>query len=375
MYSRQEEIICKILDLKYKIYNHHPRLAAALGRDTAQYNLHFFCHNKYMAKNIRTAMFRVDNHFYHFASVLTKIDMIKLRELSPECHYWFTDCYDPMTVVPKVASGIQVASIGDYNTAKSEAGATLFAKGPRICKSPKDLVRDVDAAFICNCDGDSSDHLKLAGPLIRKGIPTFIDKPFALKTKDALAMVKLAKRYRTPIYSSSLLSVASAVDNMRKQVKQISGMETGVVNGAPGWATPSGQEGVIHGVSLLQAVFGYDIKWVSSSGDYPAHYTAVGYESGMQVSMFLNQGMMCYTAEIFGRNRDPNPNTLYTGAINNMDFSVGASIIAHRFKRMVKTGKPPRDYDEMISNVAVCEAAARSWKLGRKVKINEVWKQ
>lgn len=328
-----------------------------------------------MAKKIRLAMFRVDFHLYHYAPVLAKLNMRQFRELSSACHYWFTDCYDPFTVVPKVAGGFQVVAVGDYDSDKAQEGAGVFLDKPRATDDPKDLLRDVDAAFICNCDLDGSDHRKLAEPFIRKRIPTFIDKPFALATTDAIAMVNLAKRYRTPIYSSSLLSVAYANDNLRRRFNQIGGAVTGMVCGAPGWATPSGQEGVIHGVSLLQGVFGYAAKWVQAFGDHPGHIARVGYSSGLEVGMYLKPGIGGYTVEVFGANRDPNPRHLFSDMIDNTDYAVGASIIAHRFRRMVRTGKPPRDYDEMIENIAVCEALRRSRKTGRKVAVREVWKR
>ena len=90
--------------------------------------------------------------------------------------------------------------------------------------------------------------------------------------------------------------------------------------------------------------------------------------------MHLAPGIAGYTVEVFGANRDPNHRSLYSGLIGNVDYAVGASVVAHRFKRMIRTGKPPRDYDDMIENIAVCEAGLRSLKLGRKVKIKEVWR-
>jgi predicted dehydrogenase len=320
-------------------------------------------------------MFRVDNHLYHYLPVLTKLDMLRLREISPECHYWFTDCYFPLEVVPKVATGFEVTKICDYDPGRAHEAAEVFIKRPEIVEDPRDLARNVDAAFIANCSEDGSDHLELSEPLIRKKIPTFIDKPFALSTKDAVAMVRLARRHKTPIYSASLLRVVEQAEFLRRQFKRIGGVVSGVVNGAPGWYTESGQEGVIHGVSLVQAVFGSGVRSVFCHGDHPGHYAAITYESGLQVHMHLANGIAGYTVEVFGANRDPNLRSIHSGMIGNVDYSAGASTIAHHFKRMIRTGKPPQDYEEMIENIAVCEALLKSRKLGRKVKISEVWKR
>lgn len=328
-----------------------------------------------MSRKIRLAMFRVDNHLYHYLPVLAKLDMLRFRDVSPECHYWFTDCYFPLIVVPKVAGGIEVTKICDYEPHRAREAAGVLAKPPEVVEDPRDLARNVDAAFIANCGDDGSDHRELSEPFLRKKIPTFIDKPFALSTKDAVAMVRLARRHKTPIYSASLLSVVKQPELLRRQFKRIGGVVSGVVNGAPGWKTESGQEGVIHAVSLVQAVFGSGLRSVFCHGDHPGHYAALEYESGLQVSMHLAVGIGGYTVEVFGSNRDPNLCSLHSGMIGNVDYSLGASTIAHHFKRMIQTGKPPRDYDEMIENIAVCEALSKSRKLGRKVKIREVWKR
>ncbi len=328
-----------------------------------------------MPRKIRLGMFRADGHLFHYLPVLAKIDMLRLREVCPACHYWFADCYRPAIVVPKVARGFEVTKLCDYDPHRARTAAGVLARRPEVVEDPRDLARDVDAVFLANCDEDGADHLELSEPLIRKKIPTFIDKPFALSTKDAVEMVRLARRHKTPIYSASLMSVVEQPEILRRQFRRIGGVVSGVVSGSPGWRTESGQEGVIHGASLVQAVFGSGVSSVFCHGDHPGHYAAIVYESGLQVSMHLAQGIGGYTVEVFGANRDPNPRSLYCDMIGNVDYSVGASTIAHRFKRMIQTGKPPRDYDEMIENVAVCEALLKSRKLGRKVKLSEVWKR
>ena len=47
----------------------------------------------------------------------------------------------------------------------------------------------VDLVFIANESGDGRDHLKLATPGLEKGVPTFVDRPFARTVKDAKAMI------------------------------------------------------------------------------------------------------------------------------------------------------------------------------------------
>jgi len=65
---------------------------------------------------------------------------------------------------------------------------------PEVCDTLEKVSNDVDLVFIADCNGDGSDHLKLATPSLKKGIPTFIDKPFADEVKDAIAIVRCAAR-------------------------------------------------------------------------------------------------------------------------------------------------------------------------------------
>ena len=143
----------------------------------------------------------------------------------------------------------------------------------QVCEDLRDMCRDVDAAFLCNCGLDGSDHRELAEPFIKKGIPTFIDKPLALEAKDASAMVKLARRYKTPIYSTSLLAVVDQVDTLRRQFNRIGNVTRGTVSGAPGWRTKSGAPVKNRALweALLQAAQRHRVAWYTDKGsDIPS---------------------------------------------------------------------------------------------------------
>ncbi len=58
-----------------------------------------------------------------------------------------------------------------------------------------------DAAIVQFRHGDL--HLPYAMPLIEKGLPVFIDKPFCLKVEDCKRLVEAARKYRAPIFSCS----------------------------------------------------------------------------------------------------------------------------------------------------------------------------
>jgi hypothetical protein len=69
--------------------------------------------------------------------------------------------------------------------------------------SARDLVGAVDAVIIADRDGRH--HAAQAVPFLRAGIPTFVDKPLATTVRDAGAIVRVAEKTGTPLTSFSAL--------------------------------------------------------------------------------------------------------------------------------------------------------------------------
>ena len=58
---------------------------------------------------------------------------------------------------------------------------------------------------------DGSVHLERAMPFLKRGMPTYVDKPFACSLADARAMFKVAMESHVPLMSSSSLRYAPEV--------------------------------------------------------------------------------------------------------------------------------------------------------------------
>ena len=78
--------------------------------------------------------------------------------------------------------------------------------GVAIVGSEEEAAEAADAILLESVDGRV--HRAQLEKLVPAGKPVFIDKPFALSTADAEAMVGAAKRYGAPIMSSSALRYA-----------------------------------------------------------------------------------------------------------------------------------------------------------------------
>lgn len=80
------------------------------------------------------------------------------------------------------------------------------------------LAENVDAIFLESVDGRQHlDQLKQ----MASGKPVYIDKPFAVSTKDARAMIKLAADTSTPIMSCSSLRYAAGIADLVGPNEQI----------------------------------------------------------------------------------------------------------------------------------------------------------
>lgn len=92
-----------------------------------------------------------------------------------------------------------------------DAGARLTAvvaptrgwEGLDVVAEPPDLVRLVDAAVVLGRDG--SHHRGAAEPLLRAGLSVFVDKPFALTSRDAAALIAQARAAGGRVTSFSAL--------------------------------------------------------------------------------------------------------------------------------------------------------------------------
>lgn len=108
----------------------------------------------------------------------------------------------------KVVAGVPGVSAIAPETIPKNA-ETLKRFGIEILDDPAQLLGKVDAVLIESVDG--SVHLERAKPFIDKGMPLYVDKPFACSLADARALMEQAMARHLPIMSSSSLRYAPEV--------------------------------------------------------------------------------------------------------------------------------------------------------------------
>ncbi len=81
--------------------------------------------------------------------------------------------------------------------------------GVEIVNSIDVLLKKVDVVILTSVNGRP--HLEQVKPVIAAGKPVFIDKPLAGTLADAVAIFRLAEKYRAPCYSSSSLRYSADI--------------------------------------------------------------------------------------------------------------------------------------------------------------------
>jgi predicted dehydrogenase len=74
-----------------------------------------------------------------------------------------------------------------------------------VVDDKEDMIKEVDAVLLARDDAEN--HVEMAMPFLKAGLPVFIDKPFALSTQEAQVMLN-AQSYDQQIFSCSSLRYA-----------------------------------------------------------------------------------------------------------------------------------------------------------------------
>ncbi|MBI4025501.1 MAG: Gfo/Idh/MocA family oxidoreductase [Verrucomicrobia bacterium] len=354
-----------------------------------------------MKKPIRVGMIRLDTHAMYYAPLMQKHDPLLLRDpiagrdtRLPGCgqvkvkrgwqlgacyFYFYTHYCDAKRIMAPTVSGFEIAKVwDDLDDDVARNFCEVFYGTPKICKTLEEASDDVDLVFIADCTGEGKDHLRLAAPGLKKGVPTFIDKPFAYHVADAKRILRLARKHRAPVMSLSMLRVSPHAARFRNRLAEIAPVEFGTVRGCN-----EGLGGQIHTISLAQHVFGSGVEAV--------------YCTGPTVKYFMGPVAMAHVLLDYGGKPDrPKAGvmlnnesgggwhgSLYASAysrkgavhsegIGDFQHPWSAAEILRRIKRMVRTRRPQASHDEMLEGIAIAQAARLAQKTGKRVALKEV---
>ena len=217
----------------------------------------------------------------------------------------------------------------------------------------------VDAVLLI--DDGTGEQWKYAEHPLRRGVPTFCDKPLAMKARDAAAVATLARETKTPFMSASSLRFVPDVVKLREELPQL-----GKVHLA---TAICGNELVyygIHALSMIYAVLGGGAVSAINVGQAGRNIARIRFKDGRDVVLIVaekEQMRAGYQINLYGekgwRSVTPDLNDLYT-------------YLLEAFLDLVLTGKESVPVEEEVEVIAALEAAKRSLELGREVLLTEV---
>jgi predicted dehydrogenase len=174
----------------------------------------------------------------------------------------FTKVFNDPAAAPDVA-GFRVVAAYPHGSKDIESSVKRIPEyteevkklGVELVGSIEELLGKVDAVLLETNDGRP--HLEQALPVLKARKPVFVDKPVAGSLADVLALFDAAKKYNTPIFSSSSLRYMTTAQDIAQ------GKVVGQVVGAEAYS-PAHLEKThpdlfwygIHGVETLYTVMG-----------------------------------------------------------------------------------------------------------------------
>jgi predicted dehydrogenase len=220
------------------------------------------------------------------------------------------------------------------------------------------MLNKIDALIVDHRHGKF--HLEAAIPFIKKGIPTFIDKPFCYRLEAGKKFLALAKKVGTPVTSFSSIAHSYETFDIKGQVENM-GEINQVVRYGP-IKLDSEYGGVFfygaHMIQPLMYIFGDNIKKVRTNDNGKNSSASLIYENGMLATLISSTQKYGWETHIETKDGMVKLNATedYKGKIpkNYLDMVT-----------MFKAGVEPRSYNSILTGVAVLEALERSVNSGQ----------
>jgi len=304
-----------------------------------------------VAKTIRIGMLNVDGHAWWFGGFFNPYDEARLEKNFPRA----ADRNRLIRGIILPIPGARIVKVwGQDPKAVGEFAATY--DNPQVVEKPGDMLEGIDAVMLVNAGGDGSNHLELIRPFLERGIPAYIDKPLAFTAKQARAIVALAEEHKAPVYSASVLPHVAEFNWLYRKEKL----------GKIKYVFSQGGM-LIHGLLMNYACLGPGIVSVRNVGDQERDVVELLKADGTMGLILVAADIRdslggYYSVGLIGENDkiDPEP-------IRPNQFQYGAAVSVRNFLEMVRSGRPPVPYDQLIEQIEIYEAARLSKSRGGAV--------
>jgi len=259
--------------------------------------------------------------------------------------------------------GASVVALFGLDAARNREVATE-GKIPTTVERPEDMIGMVDAVLVVFRHGGL--HRQYAEPFLRAKIPTFIDKPLAISTADARALLDLAATSGTPLTSFSTLRYAVDMRGFVKDMGEKGKITSAVFSGPADRKSEYGGLPFygIHTVEMMEALHGAGVKRVHAVEREKTIVVTAEYEDDRIVTLnFLGDAAYVFHMLAFAKDgwisRALDASTCYR---DGLEVVLG----------MVRTGTVPLAAKELFEPVAILTGIEKSLATGRAVDIERL---
>lgn len=173
-------------------------------------------------------------------------------------------------------------------TAEFAQKASAQGHIPWVVKDPAEFKGRIDALIVDH--RHAKYHLAAAWPFVEAGIPTFIDKPFCYRVDEGRKFLAMARAKRTPVSSFSTSARGEAINDLKKQVRELGNIQYIFSAGHCDVDSPYG--GVffygVHQVQRLMEVFGEDVTRVRVARQGKNASATLLFAAGRQAHLVLS---------------------------------------------------------------------------------------
>jgi predicted dehydrogenase len=249
--------------------------------------------------------------------------------------------------------------------------------GVRIAQSLDELVNSVDAIWLGDASGKGDDHYELVAPGLRRGLPTFCDKPIGGTVAETRRILDLARASNAPLMSSSLFRHEFGMEQALRlrDSGEVGSLQYVIASMAGGYSRDSWFIYGQHPIWTVMTLCGAGVEAVSMYAREATAHALITYRDRMPAEVWYGRpdigGQYCHTSVHFQRQVYQ-----FTPAMEG-DFWYGHHYemfrMAHTFREMVRNRKKPIPYREILEVTAILHAGARSMEeRGRLVALTEV---
>ena len=229
------------------------------------------------------------------------------------------------------------------------ADAPLVAKASliqNIVSKPEDVIGHVDAVVIATDDGN--DHVRRARPFIEAGLPVFIDKPMATNVDDLRQFVQWQREGKV------LLSTSGMRYAPEMRLSQEQKTHLGDLRWITSFTCKTWERYGIHALEAVYPLLGPGFISAQTQHQPGSDLVHLRHESGAQITLAaIHDAYGSFGAvHLYGTKGD------LPLKLADTYSAFRAQLVA--FIDMLRTGKPPFEFQQTVELMAIIIAGIRS---------------